>query len=83
MRFLKKVFGSFDKALNTELYTEEGERYSDFLAVAGSMNYGHNNPEIKRQIMDYLCEDQVINLLDMEEPEHSFHLNGLELCWIW
>lgn len=72
MRFLKKVSGSFDKALNTELYTEKGERYSDFLAVVGSMNYGHNNPEIKRQIMDYLCEDQVINLLDMENRHILF-----------
>ena len=36
----------FKKALNAEMFSEDGERYVDFLAVAGSMNYGHNNPEI-------------------------------------
>ena len=63
--YCRKYPAVFDKALNAELYTEEGERYIDFLAVAGSMNYGHNNPEIKRKIMDYLSEDHVINLLDI------------------
>ena len=55
----------FEHAKNAELFTEDGKRYVDFLAVAGSMNYGHNNPEIKQAIMDYLSEDRVINALDM------------------
>ena len=63
--YCRKYPALFAKAKNAELYTEEGERYIDFLAVAGSMNYGHNNPEIKQQIVDYLSEDYVINLLDM------------------
>ena len=63
--YCRKYPALFNKAKNAELYTEEGERYVDFLAVAGSMNYGHNNQEIKQQIVDYLREDNVINLLDM------------------
>ena len=55
----------FDKAVNSELFSVDGERYIDFLAVAGSINYGHNNPEIKAAILDYLSEDRVINALDM------------------
>lgn len=55
----------FNKARNSEMYSNEGERYIDFLAVAGSMNYGHNNPEIKKYIMEYLLEDNIINALDM------------------
>jgi len=55
----------FKKALNAEMFSEEGERYIDFLAVAGSMNYGHNNPEIKKAILDYLADDNIINALDM------------------
>lgn len=55
----------FERAKNAELFDENGERYIDFLAVAGSMNYGHNNPEIKKQIIEYLAEDNVINALDM------------------
>lgn len=55
----------FKKALNAEMFSEDGERYIDFLAVAGSMNYGHNNPEIKKAILDYLADDNIINALDM------------------
>ncbi len=55
----------FDRALNSEIYSVDGQRYIDFLAVAGSINYGHNNPYIKGAILDYLSEDRLINSLDM------------------
>ena len=55
----------FDRALNSELFDVDGNRYIDFLAVAGSMNYGHNNPEIKNEIINYLSVDRPINMLDM------------------
>ncbi len=55
----------FSRAVNSELYDVDGNRYIDFLAVAGSMNYGHNNPEIKKAVVDYLNSDQPINMLDM------------------
>lgn len=55
----------FDRAVNSELYSVDNERYIDFLAVAGSINYGHNNPKIKTAILDYLKEDRIINALDM------------------
>ena len=55
----------FSKAKNAEIFSADGKRYIDFLAVAGSMNYGHNNPEIKAKIVEYLSEDNIINALDM------------------
>lgn len=63
--YCRKYPTVFSKANNSELYDMEGKRYIDFLAVAGSMNYGHNNPIIKRSVLEYLSEDRVINLLDM------------------
>lgn len=55
----------FSRAVNSELFDEDGNRYIDFLAVAGSMNYGHNNPEIKKAVVDYLSGEGPINMLDM------------------
>ncbi len=55
----------FERAKNAEMFSVDGKRYIDFLAVAGSMNYGHNNPEIKKAVLDYLAEDRIINALDM------------------
>ena len=46
----------FDMAKNAEMFAENGTRYIDFLAVAGS---------IKQAIMDFLSEDHIINALDM------------------
>ena len=63
--YCRKYPTVFDHAKNAEIFSEEGKRYVDFLAVAGSMNYGHNNPEIKKAILDYLSEDRIINALDM------------------
>lgn len=55
----------FKEAIGSELFSEDGVRYIDFLDAAGSLNYGHNNPYIKGAIMDYLRENNVINALDM------------------
>lgn len=55
----------FSKAKNAEMFDEDGNRYIDFLSVAGSMNYGHNNPYIKNAIMEYLSDDNIVNSLDM------------------
>lgn len=63
--YCRKYPTVFKKAKNAEMYSADGTRYIDFLAVAGSMNYGHNNPEIKKAIMQYLEDDNIINALDM------------------
>lgn len=63
--YCRKYPVEFKKAKNAELFSVDGGRYIDFLAVAGSMNYGHNNPEIKSAIMNYLADDNIINALDM------------------
>lgn len=63
--YCRKYPIEFQKAKNAELFTVDGKRYIDFLSVAGSMNYGHNNPEIKEKILDYLRDDNIINALDM------------------
>lgn len=44
---------------------ENGNEYLDFLAGAGTLNYGHNNPAIKRYIIEYLESDGIIHSLDM------------------
>ncbi len=63
--YCRKFPVEFSKALNSELFTREGERYIDFFNMAGSLNYGHNNPYIKNAILNYLSEDNIINALDL------------------
>jgi len=55
----------FDRAEGAALYTDDGTRYIDFLAGAGSLNYGHNNPICKQALLDYISADGITHGLDM------------------
>ncbi|WP_103528857.1 diaminobutyrate--2-oxoglutarate transaminase [Streptomyces sp. SM12] len=55
----------FDQARGSYLFDEDGHRYLDFFAGAGSLNYGHNNPVLKRALLDYLERDGITHGLDM------------------
>lgn len=55
----------FSQARNAELIAADGQRYIDFFNGAGALNYGHNNPYIKKAVMDYLANDSIIHALDM------------------
>ena len=55
----------FNQAQGAELVTTEGKRYIDFLAGAGTLNYGHNHPVLKKALIKYLEEDGITHGLDM------------------
>ncbi|MBA0050474.1 diaminobutyrate--2-oxoglutarate transaminase [Streptomyces sp. AJS327] len=55
----------FDRAKGSHMYDEDGRTYLDFFAGAGTLNYGHNNPVLKRALLDYLERDGVTHGLDM------------------
>ncbi|MGK5446120.1 diaminobutyrate--2-oxoglutarate transaminase [Streptomyces radiopugnans] len=55
----------FDRARGSYMYDEDGHAFLDFFAGAGSLNYGHNNPVLKRALLDYLERDGVTHGLDM------------------
>ncbi|WP_428775133.1 diaminobutyrate--2-oxoglutarate transaminase [Vibrio sp.] len=55
----------FSTAKGSWLETENGERYLDFLAGAGSLNYGHNNPIFKQALLEYIDRDGLTHGLDM------------------
>ena len=56
---------TFNRAKNEFLYDAEGNEYVDFLAGAGSLNYGHNNPVLKEALLDYISADGITQGLDM------------------
>lgn len=55
----------FNRAKMEHLYDEEENEYLDFLAGAGTINYGHNNPLFKPLLMDYIENDGITHGLDM------------------
>lgn len=55
----------FKTARNAVLVDENEKSYIDFLAGAGTLNYGHNHPVLKQAAIDYLMQDGVVHGLDM------------------
>jgi diaminobutyrate-2-oxoglutarate transaminase len=55
----------FDRAQGEFMYDREGNRYLDFLAGAGTLNYGHNNPLFKTALVDYIARDGISHGLDL------------------
>ncbi|WFM73220.1 diaminobutyrate--2-oxoglutarate transaminase [Halomonas sp. CKK8] len=68
----------FTKARNARLTDEDGREYIDFLAGAGTLNYGHNNPHIKQALLDYLAEDNIIHGLDFWTAAKRDYLEALD-----
>lgn len=63
----------FTKSKGADFYDENGNKYIDFFCGAGALNYGHNNPEIKKKLIEYLESDGVMHALDMYTvPKREF-----------
>ncbi|MCW5212279.1 diaminobutyrate--2-oxoglutarate transaminase [Desulfobulbus sp. TB] len=55
----------FERASGCQLTDTTGKKYIDFFSGAGALNYGHNNPMLKKALLTYLEEDNIIHSLDM------------------
>src|SRR5437660_1097694 len=55
----------FGRATGSWLYAVDGTPYLDFFAGAGTLNYGHNDPVLKRALISYVENDGVSHALDM------------------
>jgi diaminobutyrate-2-oxoglutarate transaminase len=73
----------FHRAQGELLYDLEGNEFIDFLAGAGSLNYGHNHPVFKQKLIEYIQEDGITQGLDLHtkakgEFMESFNENILK-----
>jgi len=65
----------FNKAQDEHLYDLEGNQYLDFLAGAGTLNYGHNNPVLKKKLLEYIESDGISHGLDLHTKAKGEFLN--------
>lgn len=61
-RSFPKMFG---KAQGASIYDAAGKAYTDFLSGCSSLNYGHNDPDMKAALIDYVSDDGIAHGLDM------------------
>lgn len=67
----------FECARGSYLYDQHGNPYLDFLSGAGSLNYGHNNPLLKKALLDYIEADGITHGLDMHTSAKAEFLEAL------
>ncbi|MBF9002823.1 MULTISPECIES: diaminobutyrate--2-oxoglutarate transaminase [Vibrio] len=68
----------FSTAKGSHLYTKEGDAYLDFLAGAGSLNYGHNNDILKQALLEYIEQDGLTHGLDMHSDAKAQFLLAMQ-----
>ncbi len=68
----------FTKASGAELTGADGTTYIDFLAGCSSLNYGHNDPDMKEALVEHIAGDGIAHGLDMYTTEKARFLKAYE-----
>ena len=68
----------FTKARGAEMFDAQGRRHIDFLAGCSSLNYGHNDPDMKAALQEHLAGDGIAHGLDMHTTEKAAFLRAYE-----
>lgn len=55
----------FTKASGSTMTDRAGREYTDFLSGCSSLNYGHNDPDMKAALVDHIGNDGIAHGLDM------------------
>ncbi len=69
---------SFERAQNATLTDASGRDYTDFLAGCSSLNYGHNDPDMKAALIAHISRDGVTHGLDMHTDAKAAFLEAFE-----
>ena len=68
----------FHRASGEYLYDTEDTKYLDFLAGAGTLNYGHNNPLFRKALVDYIEQEGITHGLDLHTLAKQYFLEKLQ-----
>lgn len=69
---------TFTKAQGSVMTDAEGNDYIDFLAGCSSLNYGHNDPDMKAALIEHISNDGIAHGLDMYTAEKAKFLEAFE-----
>ncbi|KGJ05986.1 diaminobutyrate aminotransferase apoenzyme [Paracoccus halophilus] len=74
-RSFPTVFASASGSIMT---ARDGREYIDFLAGCSSLNYGHNDPDMKAALIDHISQDGIAHGLDMYTVQKAAFLDAFE-----
>lgn len=68
----------FTSAKGSEMTDAGGRSYIDFLAGCSSLNYGHNDPDMKAALIDHISGDGLAHALDLHTDTKAAFLTAFE-----
>jgi len=68
----------FTSAQGSEMTDARGRRYIDFLAGCSSLNYGHNDPDMKAALIEHIASDGIAHGLDLHTETKAGFLEAFE-----
>lgn len=68
----------FTSASGSEVTAHDGAQYIDFLSGCSSLNYGHNDPDLKSALIDHIQADGVAHGLDMHTDAKADFIASFE-----
>mgnify|MGYP001992823833 FL=1 len=69
---------SFTSASGAEITGADGKTYIDFLAGCSSLNYGHNDEDMKQALVDYITSDGITHGLDFHTEAKGAFLEAFD-----
>ncbi|MGR3365131.1 MAG: diaminobutyrate--2-oxoglutarate transaminase [Maritimibacter harenae] len=69
---------TFAKAQGSIMTATDGTEYIDFLAGCSSLNYGHNDADMKSALVEHITDDGIAHGLDMYTEEKAKWLEAYE-----
>jgi diaminobutyrate-2-oxoglutarate transaminase len=68
----------FTRAEGAYIYDRDGRAWLDFLAGAGSLNYGHNPAPLRDALLEYIRSDGITHSLDLHTEAKAAFLEAFE-----
>jgi diaminobutyrate-2-oxoglutarate transaminase len=76
--YCRSIPRQFARAEGAWVFDDQGDAYLDFLSGCSSLNYGHNHPVLKRELLDYIEADGIAHSLDLHTNAKAAFLDAFE-----
>ena len=76
--YCRGIDAVFTHATGSEMTDANGRTYIDFLSGCSSLNYGHNDPDMKAALMEHIAGDGMSHALDLHTDTKARFLNAFE-----
>lgn len=76
--YCRSIPAVFTSARGSILTDSAGTDYIDFLAGCSSLNYGHNDPDMKAALVEHLAGDGLAHGLDLHSTTKAAFLDALD-----